>query len=243
VTGGPAGDNFYAIQGAVNYENGSSNPTGYFNITENFSGTSNPFFTSISFEWLVVAQNCAKFGGGLVFEGEEEGEGGDDDEVFEEPYVVTLCDNKQQNGQDTFYLTFGVPGEVFWSTSFDPVDEGDVFDEGSVNITSSTPSEAPSFAPSTWPSHGKGGKAGSKKEGGKGGKAGSKKEGGKAGKAASYKEGGKAGKAGSYKEGGKAGKAGSYKEGGKAGKAGSYKVGGKAGKAGSYKEGGNVRGR
>jgi hypothetical protein len=203
--GFPGVGEVYALKGAVKYEYGSSNPTGYFNITFPFNGTSVLLFTSISFEWLVVAENCAMFGGTDVIDVFDEG----GTEGIEAPYVVTLCDNKEElNGQDTFFFMGGFPDDlgVFWSTSFDPVDEEDLFDEGSVNITSSTTSsspstlpsseEAPSFAPSTWPSHG------SKK---------SKKEGGKAGKAGSYKEGGKAGKAGSYKEGGKAGKAGNVR--------------------------------
>jgi hypothetical protein len=120
-----------------------------------------------------VAGCCWK----LEFLGEE-----DDPGAFEVPYVVTLCDNKELSGQDTFLIMGGEPGEVFWTTSFDP--EEDFFDGGSVNITR----PAPSSPPTTSPSHGS---KKSKKEGGKAGKAGGKKEGGKAGKAGSYKEGGK----------------------------------------------------
>jgi hypothetical protein len=176
-------EGFFTLEGAVNYENGSSNPTGYFNVTL-FNGTSAiPWITSISFEWLVVAGNCAKFGGMSFVEVDPFSE---EEEYMFLPYVATLCDNKELNGQDTFSLTGGQlnegPGEVFWTTSFDP--EEDFFDGGSVNITR----PAPSSPPTTSPSHGS---KKSKKEGGKAGKAGGKKEGGKAGKAGSYKEGGK----------------------------------------------------
>jgi hypothetical protein len=144
-------EGFFTLEGAVNYENGSSNPTGYFNVTL-FNGTSAiPWITSISFEWLVVAGNCAKFGGMSFVEVDPFSE---EEEYMFLPYVATLCDNKELNGQDTFSLTGGQlnegPGEVFWTTSFDPEDPH--FDGGSVNITSTAPSSSPSSSPSTSPS-------------------------------------------------------------------------------------------
>jgi hypothetical protein len=62
----------------------------------------------------------------------------DEEEVFEAPYVVTLCDNKDLPGQDTLTFVpgfFAPAGAVFWTTTYDIDEYYNLLDGGSVNIT------------------------------------------------------------------------------------------------------------